>query len=444
MEDPHVVIIGGGFGGLQAAKRLANKAVQVTLIDRENHHLFQPLLYQVATAGLSPGSIAIPIRSVLGRYKNIRVLLGEVTHADFDRKKASLANGSELRYDYLIIAAGAKTNYFGNDGWAVHAHALKSLRDAIRIRERILVAFETAEHESDSHKRSALLTYVVIGGGPTGVEMAGAIAELGKRVLAKDYQNISPEDIRVLLVEMAPRVLTPFKPELSQSAREQLEDLGVDVRVGQRVTDVTDQGVRIGDEFVPSAVVTWATGVRGESLVDKLNLKTDRGNRVVVDQHCATLGYSDVFAIGDVARFVPHDSEQPLPGVAPVAMQQGRYVADTIVQELRRRPRKPFRYVDKGMMATIGRRRAVAQADWLPPLDGLMAWFAWCLVHLLFLIGFRNRVIVLFEWIWSYFTFARGARLITAHIRPKPRTDTAPDPLDVVGERESRYFRADP
>lgn len=413
---PHVVVVGAGFGGLQAAKLLAKAHVRVTVVDRENHHLFQPLLYQVATAGLSPGSIAVPIRSVLGRFPNVQVLLGTVVDVDTDERRVKLRDGAVLEYDYLVLATGTRTNYYGHDDWEPHARGLKSLRDAIGIRERILLAFESAERQPDKAVRAALLTFVVIGGGPTGVEMAGAIAELGKRVLAKDFRHVAPADVRVVLVEMADRVLTPFRPDLSASAKSQLEQLGVDVMLGEAVTSVDHKGVQVGDQFIPSAVVCWASGVQAEPLVEQVGLALDRMGRARVDSHCAALGHPNVFAIGDVACFVPEGGESPLPGLAPVAIQQGAHVAKCIKHDLRRKPRPTFKYVDKGMMATIGRRHAVAQADWLPPMSGVLAWLAWSFVHILFLIGFHNRFIVFFEWVWSYFTFGRGARLITAHV----------------------------
>ncbi len=413
---PHVVVVGAGFGGLQAAKLLARAEVRVTVVDRENHHLFQPLLYQVATAGLSPGSIAVPIRSVLGRFANAQVLLGTVADVDTDERTVMLKDGAALEYDYLVLATGTRTNYYGHSDWEPHARGLKTLRDAIGTRERILLAFESAEREHDEAVRAALLTFVVIGGGPTGVEMAGAIAELGKRVLAKDFRNVTPADVRVVLVEMADRLLTPFRPVLSASAKTQLEHLGVEVMLGKAVTSVSKDGVQVGDHFIPSAVVCWASGVRAEPLVEQAGLALDRLGRVRVDSHCAALGHPNVFAIGDVACFVPEGEEAPLPGLAPVAIQQGAHVAKCIKRDLRRKPRPTFKYVDKGMMATIGRRHAVAQADWLPPLSGVLAWLAWSFVHILFLIGFHNRFIVFFEWVWSYVTFGRGARLITAHV----------------------------
>ncbi|MBC7173709.1 MAG: NAD(P)/FAD-dependent oxidoreductase, partial [Polyangiaceae bacterium] len=345
--DPptHVVIIGGGFAGLQAAKGLRSAAgIAVTLIDRENHHLFQPLLYQIATAALSPGSIAVPIRSVVSGAVNVRVLLGEAASADLERKVLKLKDGAELSYDRLIVAAGARTNYFGHDEWADNAIGLKDLRDAIRIREKILLTFEAAEREDDPEVRKRMLSFVVIGGGPTGVEMAGAIAELGKLVLARDYRRIRGEDIRVTLLEMADRLLLPFTPELSASATKQLRELGVEIRTGVCVTDVRPGEVHAGDEVFPGSAIVWASGVRPVPLASALGLPTDRSGRIVVDAFCNVEGHSDVFALGDIAAFVPEGSDRALPGLAPVAIQQGRYIADLLQRDRLGKKRVPFRY----------------------------------------------------------------------------------------------------
>ena len=407
-----VVIVGGGFGGLNAAKALAGVPVDVTIVDRENHHLFQPLLYQVATAGLAPGSIAVPIRGVVARQDNAHVILAEADRVDHAARSLRFRDGGSIDFDYLIIACGAKTNFFGNDAWADHAHGLKDLRDAIRIRERVLLAFEAAEREEDAAKRRELLTFVVIGGGPTGVETAGAISELGRQVLAGDFRRIAPEDIRVVLVEMGDRLLSAFKPVLSHSAARQLRELGVEVRTRTRVTEVGAGRVRLGDEVVVASVVVWGAGVKPVSFAERLDVSLDRSGRIVVDQHCAVLGHPHIFAIGDVACFVPEGEDEALPGLAPVAIQQGSHVAEQIRRDLRRKPRRTFRYRDKGIMATVGRSRAVVQGA--VDLEGFLAWMAWGLIHVLYLIGFRNRFIVMFNWFWSYLTFKRGARLITA------------------------------
>lgn len=428
-ERKHVVIIGGGFGGLQAARALASSAVQVTIIDRENHHLFQPLLYQVATAGVSPGEITVPIRSVFRKCRHCRVLLGEVVGADYERRFIHLENGERVPYDYLVVAAGAKTNYFGHDEWAEHTHGLKSMRDAIRLREHILMMFEAAEREPDPDRRRRLLTFGVIGGGPTGVELAGAISELGRQVLLRDFRNVRPEEVRVLLLEMADRVLLPFDAQLSERARRHLEELDVEVRTQARVTNVTAQGIEIGDEeLIPASVVAWAPGVRPVSLADKLALSLDDRGRIRVDLDCSVPGHAEVFAIGDIASFVPEGADEPLPQLAPVAMQQGRHVARVIQRECGGKPRIPFRYHDKGIMAAIGRSRAVAQRGQLK-VAGFTGWLLWLVVHVTFLIGWHNKLLVLFEWMWAYLTFRGGARLIVARSElssppPRPRKAT--------------------
>ncbi len=412
-------MIGGGFGGLQVARKLAGEPVKVTVVDRENHHLFQPLLYQVATAGLGPASIATPIRAVFRNDDNVEVILGEAWEVDHDRKELVLRDGLRVPYDSLVVAAGAKTNYFGHEeDWKPHAHGLKDLRDAIRIRERVLLAFEEAEREPDPARRAELLTFVVIGGGPTGVEMAGAISELGRLVLAGDFRRIHPSDIRVVLVEMADRVLTPFSRELSHEAGTMLEELAVELHLGQRVEKVSEGAVHFEDEELRASVIVWASGVKPVSLAERLGVTLDRQGRICVDEHCAVLDHPEIFAIGDIiARFVPPDEEEPLPGLAPVAIQQGRHVAAQILRDLKRRPREVFEYRDKGQMATIGRARAVTETKRLS-MAGLMAWFAWLFIHILYLIGFRNRVTVIFDWIWQYVTFGRGSRLITARHDP--------------------------
>lgn len=439
-DRKRVVIVGGGFGGLALARGLRSANVDVTLVDRENHHLFQPLLYQVATAGLQPGAIAVPIRGVLSKQKNVRVLLDEAVGVDLERKVLHLARGKELPFDYLVAATGARTNYFGHDDWAKYAHGLKTVRDAIRIRERVLLAFEEAEMETDPARRKMLLTFVVIGGGPTGVEMAGAIRELGKSVLAGDYRNIKDEDIRVLLVEMAPRVLMPFDPELSEKARLALEELGVEVRLGEPVSEVAEERVRIGEEWIDASIIVWASGVKPTSFAAKLGAPLDRAGRVIVGQDCSIPGHPDVFVLGDAASFTPAGAERPLPGLAPVAMQQGRYLARIIANDGKGLPRPPFVYRDKGAMATIGRRRAVAATKRLK-LSGFLAWIAWGLVHVAYLIGFHNRLLVLFEWTWSLVTAKRGARLITANIHFRDTPGRRPELPPLIVERHGRRTR---
>jgi NADH dehydrogenase len=404
-----VVIVGGGFGGLTAARALRRAPVQVTLIDRTNHHLFQPLLYQVASAGLSPADIASPIRSILARQKNTRVLLAEAARIDLGAKKIVLTDG-ELAYDYVILAAGMKTNYFGHDDWEPYAPGLKNLEDAIEVRRRVLLAFERAERETSEARRKQLLTFVVIGGGATGVETAGAFSELSRFVLDKDFRAIRPAETRVVLVEAGDRVLPAFPDDLSASARKQLESLGVEVRTGAKVTAITDDGVELGSERIPASTVVWGAGVSVTPLAKTLGVPLDRQGRVIVAKDVSIPGHPEAFAIGDMAHF--DQDGQPLPGLSPVAMQQARSVAKSIRATIAGEPRKPFRYVDKGTMATIGRSRAVAEAKGIH-MSGLIAWLAWLFVHIWFLIGFRNRVIVMFEWFWSYVTYKRGARLIT-------------------------------
>lgn len=439
-EQHRVVVIGGGFGGLQVARQLGGKAVKVTVVDRENHHLFQPLLYQVATAGLGPASIATPIRAVFRNDPNVEVILGEAWEADHERKELVLRDGLRLPYDTLVVAAGAKTNYFGHEeDWKPHAQGLKDLRDAIRIRERVLLAFEEAEREQDPARRAELLTFVVIGGGPTGVEMAGAISELGRRVLAGDFRRIHPEDIRVVLVEMADRVLTPFSEDLSHEAGQMLEELAVELHLGQRVERVSEGAVHFENEELRASVIVWASGVRPVSFAERLGVTLDRQGRICVDEHCSVLDHPEIFAIGDIARFVPEGEEEPLPGLAPVAIQQGRHVARQIVRGLRRQAREPFEYFDKGQMATIGRARAVTETKRMS-MAGLMAWFAWLFVHVLYLIGFRNRVTVIFDWFWQYVTFGRGSRLITARHDPVDLSEnvllpSVPSPEAAEGQR---------
>ncbi len=426
-----VVIVGGGFGGLEAAKALDGAAVDITLIDRANYHLFQPLLYQVAMAGLSPAEIASPIRGILAEQKNVRVVLGNVTRVDLAARRVHVEHES-LEYDWLVLAIGAQTSYFGHDDWEIHAPGLKHLEDALEIRRRVLLAFERAEREPDARERRKLLTFVVIGGGPTGVELAGAVAELARFVLGSDFRSIDPRDAKVTLIEAGPRILPSFAPTLAQSAVEQLEELGVEVRTGVRVVAIDDDGVELDKghdaddlpglgagnerERIPAATVVWAAGVKANGLAAALGatVETDRQGRVVVGKDCAIAGHPEVFAIGDMARFEKEGNV--LPGVSPVAMQQGRYVAKIIRWELESegRPRRdPFWYFDKGSMATIGRSRAIAEARGLK-MHGFIAWLAWLFIHVWYLIGFKNRLMVLLNWTWSYISYKRGARLITS------------------------------
>jgi NADH:ubiquinone reductase (H+-translocating) len=415
-ETPHVVIVGGGFAGLYCARALRRTPVRVTLIDRRNFHLFQPLLYQVATASLSPADIAGPIRTILSRQANAHVWMGEVVDVDRTRRTVSLADGVEVPWDYLVLAAGATHAYFGNDEWAEHAPGLKTVDDAIEIRRRFLLAFEEAEREGDPEARRRLLTFVIVGAGPTGVELAGAMAEIARRVMPNDFRAIDTAAARVLLLEAADRVLPPYPPELSEKARRQLEALGVEVRTGAMVTDVADDYVTVGDEErIEAGNVFWAAGVSASPLGGRLGVETDRAGRVRVEPDCSIPGDPRVFVVGDLALVEGPDGAQ-VPGVAPAAIQMGKHVARTVRRDLDGRPREDFRYRDKGDLATIGRAAAVARVGRLR-IGGLVAWILWALVHILYLIGFRNRILVMIQWAWAYLTYQRGIRLITGSTR---------------------------
>jgi NADH:ubiquinone reductase (H+-translocating) len=407
---PHVVIVGGGFGGLNAAQHLARRDVRVTLVDRRNHHLFQPLLYQVATAALSPADIAMPLRSILRDVARVRVLLAKVRAVDLAGRRVVLDEGT-LAYDALVLAAGAGHSYFGHDEWEPLAPGLKTLEDALEIRRRILLAFEAAERADDGAERRALLTFVVIGGGPTGVELAGAIAEIARHTIARDFRAIDPTQARVLLLEGGPRILASFPEDLAAAAARSLARLGVEVRTGALVTQITPDAVWVGGEQIRSRAVVWAAGVAGAPLARSLGVRLDRAGRVPVDPDLSVPGHPEVFVVGDLSAF-PHQTGAPLPGVAPVAIQQGRTAAANAWRRLRGEPTRPFQYRDRGSMATVGRAAAVAAIGRLH-LSGLPAWIAWLGVHIAYLIGFRNRFLVLFQWAWAYVTWQRGARLIT-------------------------------
>jgi NADH dehydrogenase len=409
-SNPRVVIVGGGFGGLSAAKGLAGAPFDVTLIDRNNHHLFQPLLYQVATAGLSPADIASPIRSILSGQRNLRVMLADVSGVDVMRKEV-IADGSRIPYDYLVLATGARHAYFGHDDWAAFAPGLKTIDDATYLRRRILLAFERAENEADAEERLRLMTFVVVGGGPTGVEMAGAIAELAKRALASDFRSINPLCARIILIEGASRLLTPFDPRLSDAARRSLEQIGVEVRLGTAVGQCSCDGARAGGEFIPARTIIWAAGVMASPAGRWLGAAIDRAGRVVVRADLSVPGHPDLFVIGDTAAVAGPDGAT-LPGVAPVAKQQGQYIARTLIARRQGRTTRAFRYRDFGSLATIGRSRAVAQFG-RHRLSGFVAWALWSVAHVYFLIGFRNRFVVALNWAWNYLTFQRGSRLIT-------------------------------
>jgi NADH dehydrogenase len=411
MPRPHIVIVGAGFGGLSAAHGLAGADADVTVIDRRNYHLFQPLLYQVATAGLSPAQIAQPIRSILRGATNERVIMGRVTGVDRKRRLVRL-DDREVAYDVLILATGARHAYFGHDEWESVAPGLKAIDDATGIRRRILLAFEQAEQTNDPGMRQRFLTFVVVGAGPTGVEMAGAIAELAHVALRNDFRTINPRDARIVLVEAGPRVLATFPPSLSTSALRSLERLHVEVRLGMPVSQCDAEGVTIGDQRLEAATIVWAAGVASSSAARWLGVEADRVGRVVVEPDLSLPGHPEIFVIGDTAHALGGDGK-PLPGLAPVAKQQGAYVARVLRARITGRAAPPpFRYRDYGTMATIGRRAAVADFGWLK-VDGTLAWLLWGLIHITFLIGFRNRFVVLFDWLWSYATFQSGARLIT-------------------------------
>jgi len=417
-EMPRVVIVGAGFGGLEAAKKLACKDVRVTVIDRTNYHLFQPLLYQVATAALSPADIAAPVRAVLSKCKNMEVMLAEVQSVDVDAKKIKTTD-MEIAYDFLIVATGARHSYFGHNEWEKLAPGLKSLEDAIELRRRLLMAFEYAEKITDEAARKAAMTFVIIGGGPTGVEMAGAIAEIARYTLAKDFRHIDPSQARVILIEAEPRLLAAFPEDLSASAMKQLVALGVEVRTGTRATNLTETGLQVGDEFIPCRVKIWAAGNNASFVGKTLGVPADRVGRVMVNDDLTIPGHPEVQVIGDLANF-SHQTGQPLPGVSPVAMQQGRHAARNVLRMIANRKPRRFRYWDKGSMATIGRNKAVADLNFVH-LSGLPAWLVWLFVHIIFLVGFRNRIAVLFQWAWAYFTFNKGARLITRNFQSETR-----------------------
>ena len=406
----HVVIVGGGFAGLYAARSLAGKDVRVTLIDRRNHHLFQPLLYQVATAGLAAPAIAAPLRKILRRHKNITVLLAEVAGVDLESKCVRLSDGGAIAYDHLVLAAGAESSYFGNHDWQSLAPGLKDLEDAMEIRRRVLLAFEAAERETDESERRALLTFVVVGAGPTGVEMAGALSEIARHTMAEDFRNFDPASARVILVEGTDRVLPQYPRKLSARALEHLIDLGVEVRTGTRVHRIDEAGVDLGDEHIEARTVVWGAGVQGSSLAETLGVPLARGGRVAVEPDLTLGGHDDVYVVGDLAAIAQEDGDE-VPGLAPAAIQAGRHAAENILRQMRGQERRPFRYRDKGAMATIGRSAAVAHAGRLK-LSGFIAWLAWIVVHVFFLIGFRNRFVVLFEWAWAYATYQRTARVI--------------------------------
>ena len=416
MTLPNVVIIGGGFGGLYAARALRRARVRITIVDRRNHHVFQPLLYQVAMAALSPGDIASPIRWILRRQSNVEVLLADVRAIDRAGQRLILADG-ELAYDYLIVASGATHAYFGHDEWRANAPGLKTLEDALDIRSRVLLAFERAERERDAARRGPLLTFVVIGGGPTGVEMAGALAEISRQSLALDFRHFDPSSARIILLEAGSSVLSAFPEPLREAARADLARLGVEVRTGAAVTEVAAGHVAVGHEIIPAETVIWAAGVAASPLGATLGVPLDRAGRVLVEPELTVPGSRNVFVIGDLASLQGVDGK-PLPGVAQVAIQMGKHAARNVVRGIEQQPYRPFTYKDLGNMATIGRASAVADFGWLR-LDGYLGWLAWLFVHILNLVGFRNRLVVMVQWAWSYFSYQRAIRLIMGPM-PEP------------------------
>jgi NADH:ubiquinone reductase (H+-translocating) len=406
---PHVLILGGGFAGLWATRALASAPVRITLVDRTNHHLFQPLLYQVATAGLSAPDIAAPLRHILQGQRNVTVRLDEVREIDMPARKVRCAEG-ELGYDFLIVAVGATHSYFGHDDWAVHAPGLKTLEDAIEMRRRILCAFEAAERESDPERRAEWLNFVVIGGGPTGVELAGTLAEIARHTLPREFRHADPRSAQIHLVEAGPRVLASMPEPLSQSARRQLEQLGVTVHTGSPVTAIDAGGIDLGNERIASRTVLWAAGVAASPLGRQLGVAMDRAGRVRVAPDLSVPGHPEVFVAGDLAS-ITDSNERAVPGVAPAAKQMGNHVASVIKERLREKPGSAFRYRDFGNLATIGRMAAVVEFGRVR-FSGIFAWWFWLVAHIFFLIGFRNRISVLINWAWSYWTYQRGARII--------------------------------
>ena len=417
MDHPHVVIVGGGFAGLWAARALADAPVRITLLDRGNHHLFQPLLYQVATAGLSAPDIAAPLRHILRRQRNVTVLMEEVSGIDPAAREVRIEGGAPLHYDYVLLASGATHAYFGHDDWAPHAPGLKTLDDALRIRRRILSAFERAEAETDAEARRALLTFAIVGGGPTGVELAGTLAEIARHTLEREFRRIDPGDARVLLVEAGPRVLSSFPASLSAKARAQLASLGVEVRTGAPVAAIDASGIEVGGERIAARTVLWAAGVAASPLARSLGVPLDRAGRVLVEPDLSAPGLPDVFVAGDLAALLQEG--KPVPGVAPAAKQMGRHVAAAIRARLAGKPAARFRYRDYGNLATIGRMAAVVHLGRLR-LSGALAWWFWLTAHIFFLIGFRNRLVVMLDWTWAYWSYQRGARIILGGTREPP------------------------
>lgn len=424
VDRPTVLIVGGGFGGLRAARALASAAVRIVLVDRQNHHLFQPLLYQVASATLSPADIAAPIRHILREQGNAEVVLGEVVSVELDARRVLLADGRNLPYDFLVLAAGSLSSYFGRDAWAGLAPGLKTLEDALEIRRRFLLSFEQAEQEEDPELRREWLTFVVVGGGPTGVELAGTLKEMARLTLPREFRRIRTDRARVILVEAGPAILANLGSGLSEKAVESLERIGVEVRLGQPITGIDERAVQLGGERIPTRTVLWAAGVAAVPLGADLGVPVDRVGRVIVEPDLSLPGHPEVFAVGDLAAFT-HGTGGPLPGVAPVAIQQGEWAAANLLATLAGQPRRAFCYRDKGSMATLGRGRAVARVGGLS-FTGYPAWLAWLFIHLMLLVDFRSRVFVFFEWLWAYLTTQPRARLIVGRRAPTARPGSPP------------------
>lgn len=421
MEPKKVIVIGGGFGGLATAKKLAGKSnIDVTIIDKTNHHLFQPLLYQVATAALSPGDIATPIRSIFRKNKNIHVMMAEITSVNKEEKYVETSTGRRIEFDYLVIATGARHSYFGHNHWEEHAPGLKTITNALEIRERVLMSLEQAEKEPDLEKRQKFLNFVVVGGGPTGVELAGAFAEITKKQVISDFEVVREQDIHIYLIEGMDSILGVYPEDLREAARIKLKNMGVNVYLNTMVTDINETGVKAGDMTIPSTNVIWAAGNEASPLIKALHTETDSVGRAKVTENLSLPGYPDVFVIGDAAMCIDADGKQ-VPGIAPAAMQMGTYLAKQIASNFNEN--KPFTYFDKGMMATIGRAKAVAVVGGMK-FKGLFAWLMWSLIHVFFLIGYRNRVRVMAEWIWYYLTFKGSFRLITGRVSDKQNTST--------------------
>jgi NADH dehydrogenase len=436
-QVPHVVILGGGFGGLAAARTLGGAPVSVTLVDRSNHHLFQPLLYQVATALLPAPDIAAPLRNLLLPYDNVRVLLAEAQRIDVDERFVVLDHEERLEYDFLVLATGLKHDYFGHPEWGQHAPGLKTLYEALEIRNRVLLAFEAAERLDDPDEKRAFLTFVVVGGGATGVELAGQLAEISRTALRRDFRSIDPSTARILLVEGGDRIFRDYDPRLSTRAQQDLESLGVEVWTSSFVTEIDEAGVTIGDrERIEARTVLWAAGVRASSLTEQLGSELDEIGRVKVTPYCTVPLHDEVAVVGDLIRLPRDGSAEPLPAVAQVALQSGKLVAQNILRCVRGEAPQPFKYFDKGLMATIGRNRAIVESRGLR-MSGLPAWLAWLFIHITFLVGFRNRVSVLAQWLWAYVTNKRSSRVVFSHPQEQGATvlDPRPSKLPTPAER---------